>query len=523
MGWSKVPYKGHSLSFLRGGVNLFSMFEPYRKTTTPIHFNICGTDLFLINSPEIVRKIANKPHIFSEGGLRGQFALKVLDLPKSAADVLGNDVSGSAPRPLPGSTLPPERRIVRMQHETTFHLLASPSGLHTFVQMFTKFMEELILSSEVDEQWTEFPDLFYFLQTLTSTAMMNALCGPCLIGKNPDFVDDFWTFDLNIHYLNIGIAPLFKVEGVKARDRCIKALIEWKRNAVWAARDKPYPDSLLWDDIWGFKIMRDRDTMYSRFPEYSNDQARAGADLGILWACNDNLIPVGFWLVQRILDSPSLRERCMKAFDSARLPPQTGDTLPRFDTYVLAKNPFLQSTYHEVLRTQVTSFTARTVRQDYQVGKYMFPKGSVTLSSSWGVHNNPGLWESRPGAEEHPVDEFWPERFLVCPYEKALREGKPPPESGKEPEFSLKGLDGTFFPFGIGHNACPGRHFATHAILNIAATLLSVFDFEPLDTWAGEGMDYTTFGYTPARPLKKIPFRVRRRMCPVMKYDSPTC
>ncbi|EZF21916.1 hypothetical protein H112_05086 [Trichophyton rubrum D6] len=523
LGWSKVPYIGHSLSFLRGGAELHSMFEPYRKTTTPIHFNICGTDLFLINSPEIVKKIANKPHIFTEGALRGDFALKVLDLPKSAAQVLGNDNSGSALRPLPGSSLPPERRIVRMQHETTFNLLTSPSGIHMFVLQFTNFMEKLILSNGIGEQWVELPDLFHFIQNLTSTAMMNALCGPRLVGMNSDFVNEFWTFDLNIHYLNLGIARLFRPEGVNARDRCIKALIEWKKNAIQDSVDKDYPESLLWDETWGFKIMRDRDDMYSRFPEYCNDQARAGADLGILWACNDNLIPVGFWLVQRILNSPSLRERFMKAFDNARLPSQPGDILPRFNTHILAKTPFLQSTYHEVLRTQVTSFTARTVREDCQIGEYMFPKGSVILSSSWGVHNNPGLWESRPGAQEHPVEEFWPERFLVCPYERAAREGKSFPESEKDPEFSLKGLDGTFFPFGMGHNACPGRHFATHAILNIAATMLSVFEFEPIDTWAGEGMDYTTFGYTPARPLKKIPFRIRRKLLPVVVKDGCRC
>ncbi|KAK2839356.1 hypothetical protein FQN49_006220 [Arthroderma sp. PD_2] len=444
--------------------------------------------------------------------MRARFARNVFNLSKRAADILKADNSGSARQPLPGSTVPPEKRILRMQHENTFSLLASKSGINVFISQSTNFLEKLIITNGVEDQWVEFPDLFSFIQDLTSKAIINALCGPRLIEKNPGFIESFWTFDLNVHYLNIGILTSFKTDAYNARDQCIQAIIEWKKAAIQDSKNTIYPNSMLWDDIWGLKVMRDRDEMYSRFPEFSDDTTRAGSDLGIIWACNDNLIPLAAWLIHQILESPSLHARCMKAFNQARLPPQAGSVIPRFNTDVLVRNPLLLSVYNEVLRTQATGFISRTAQQDCQIGDYMFPKGSVMIAASWLVHHNPGLWESRPGAENHPVEEFWPERFLVCPRAKSTEDEKFPTLSDEEQEFSLKGLEGTFFPFGTGHNACPGRHFATHAILNMAATLLSTFDFEPVGTWAGKEREFTNFGYTPSRAVKNVAFRIRRNL-----------
>jgi cytochrome P450 len=101
------------------------------------------------------------------------------------------------------------------------------------------------------------------------------------------------------------------------------------------------------------------------------------------------------------------------------------------------------------------------------------------------------------------VEESWLERFL----DYSAQEGPV-----REPTISMKGLEGAFIAFGIGHNICPGRHFALRAILNVVSSLVFSLDFEPTSDagWDIDEKDYRTFGYAVCRPERPIPFRVRR-------------
>lgn len=170
-----------------------------------------------------------------------------------------------------------------MQQESTFDLLASPIGINAFLDQLTNEMEKLTAASGIGEDWVEYDDLFYFIRNLTSTACINALCGQHLLEKNPGFVDSFWVFDNNIHWLHVGIPAFLKPDAYKAQRECLDAIVNWKREAIKMSSCKPVPDSELWDEVWGLKIMRDRHAMYERFPEF-DETAQAGADLGILWA-----------------------------------------------------------------------------------------------------------------------------------------------------------------------------------------------------------------------------------------------
>jgi cytochrome P450 len=178
------------------------------------------------------------------------------------------------------------------------------------------------------------------------------------------------------------------------------------------------------------------------------------------------------------------------------------DALPKFDPSLLAKQPLLQSVFSEVLRHEVTIMLARSVDEDHDVGNYRIPKDSAVLISTHVEHMDRTRWETTRGGEFHPVEEFWPERFLDYNTDDG------------EPIFSLKGLEGTFIPFGIGHYMCPGRHFSTRAILSIASLLMSGFDIELRDAnrWVDSTRDYRSFGYSTLRPGKKTPFRIRRKV-----------
>ncbi|KAF2014338.1 cytochrome P450 [Aaosphaeria arxii CBS 175.79] len=496
---SLIPFISHTIAIASGGEKLFSTFKQYCGLTSPIRFRMLGQDLILLSASDI-RKTVHNPHVFTDNKLRARFISNVFGIPQAAADVVGVDNSGSAIRPTPGSNVAPDRRIVRMQQETAFDFLQSKDGISTFLDKFVGFLEQEIATKKIGEEWKEFDDFFDFVRKTSSTAVMNAVCGPRLMQRCPKFVDAFWTFDENVHLLHIQLPKFFIPKAYEARQVCLDALKEWKRNAIETTKGNTYTKEDRWDETWGLQVMRTRNGLYDRFKEYHSDAARAGSDLGIVWASNDNLIPAAFWLVQALVKSPELRDRCLVEINEARLPAVDGDGLPRFDTEILIKQPLLQSAYHEVLRTQVTSFIARDVEQDFVLGDHLLPKGSYALTVPWVENHNKERWESRPGATGHPVEEFWPERFLV------------PKKDGEGAEFSLKGLEGSFFPFGMGHHICPGRHFATRAILNLVATLVTAFEFEPVEkeSWKDPGQNPQTFGYTPFRPTKKLPFRVRK-------------
>lgn len=226
---------------------------------------------------------------------------------------------------------------------------------------------------------------------------------------------------------------------------------------------------------------------------------------------NDNLVPTIFEFIYAILRSPSLLARCKAEMNEARLSTEQTSGAAEFDPLILAKQPLLQSVLNEVLRMKASSLIGRTARDDFHVGDYTIPKGSMALVSAHLEHMNKSLWETRPGAQDHPVEEFWPERFLD---NSSLATG-PGRANDKQPfSISMKGLDGGFIPFGLGYNMCPGRHFAIRAVLCTAARFVHRYEVMPrlnaCGKWPEPGKNYKTFGYAICGPSNEIPVLIRR-------------
>ncbi|KAL1612157.1 hypothetical protein SLS60_000381 [Paraconiothyrium brasiliense] len=195
----------------------------------------------------------------------------------------------------------------------------------------------------------------------------------------------------------------------------------------------------------------------------------------------------------------------------ARLPTNQPGDEAEFDPSILSKQPLLMSVLNEVLRMKASSLIGRTAREDFQVGNYTIPKRSMALVSARLEHMNKAVWETRPGAQDHPVEEFWPERFLN--YDSLAADINPATEK-QPPSISMKGLDGSFIPFGLGYNMCPGRHFAVRAVLCTAARFVHRFEVIPQQhargKWPEPKQDYKTFGYAICGPANEIPVLIRR-------------
>jgi cytochrome P450 len=65
-----------------------------------------------------------------------------------------------------------------------------------------------------------------------------------------------------------------------------------------------------------------------------------------------------------------------------------------------------------------------------------------------------------PDIAQHPVEAFWPERFL----------------SSRRARLVKAGIAGNWFPFGGGASRCPGESIARYTTLSCVATVLKSLD-----------------------------------------------
>lgn len=192
-----------------------------------------------------------------------------------------------------------------------------------------------------------------------------------------------------------------------------------------------------------------------------------------------------------------------------------------FDIAKLCDNPLLQSVYAETLRLRVWQFVIRSPdRTDLNVGDWLFPKNKLIAISSYTAHMDKATWNTGTDEDPHPIEEFWPDRFIVYPDDSTSGPLKTSPLPQDErptnlsgPKFSTEGLAGIWIPYGGGQRMCPGRHFAKQEILLTCAMMSMMFDID-LDTPGGSipESDMRGFGFGAMKPKSKLPCRIRRRV-----------
>lgn len=194
----------------------------------------------------------------------------------------------------------------------------------------------------------------------------------------------------------------------------------------------------------------------------------------------------------------------------------------------LLTSPILQSIYAEELRLRNAMLIQRTPIDDtFKIGPWKFPKGDLIIASSWQEARNRETWNQRGrDGEEHDVENFWAERFLVYkddPFsgprlvDPAKVKGGEEAEKveGKEavpPKFAPEKVAGQFIPYGGGENICPGRFYAKQEAMAGMALFLTKFDIE-LQLEPGRVLvpNKKQFGFGVMGPAGQIKARMRRR------------
>ncbi|OAF98771.1 cytochrome P450 [Paraphaeosphaeria sporulosa] len=441
------------------------------------------------------------------------FALtRILNTPKDVIPFYAADDSGMATKPRKESKIRHEDRIHYWQAHTSQKWLSGAS-LQLMSETYLSFLDEELSHLNINEEWVEIPDLYRFLQIHVSTAAIKAMMGTKILEMYPNLVKDFWAFDRNVGNYSRLIPRWWMPAAYSVRDRLLKNIGKWTDYAhSMSDCSRTGPDDTHWDPYFGTKLMKAREHAYLKMPAMNLD-ARASETLGLLFASNGNAVPATFWYITEALKDLTLQDRLMSEVMTCRK--ETGC----LDVTELATKPLLQSTYAEVLRLRIAITMIRSNEyESTHLGPYNVPKQTPMAIFSRLAALNRDAWAIRPRTLARPLEEFWPERFLVGSEEdrggsdvKVSQEPSIP--TIEVPKFSLDGLAGCWIPFGGGQRMCPGRHFAKHEILGTFSVLMSKYhveavsmveavDLQPDLSWAPYG------GLPPAGQLR---VRMRKR------------
>jgi cytochrome P450 len=143
------------------------------------------------------------------------------------------------------------------------------------------------------------------------------------------------------------------------------------------------------------------------------------------------------------------------------------------------------------------SFRHRMVDHRFVAFTRLFAFSSILTQDRTIGHMDSKVWTD-PN-DLHPVDTFWPGRFLRYP------------KHGGPAEFSMMGKESSWLSFGSGANLCPGRQFAKiHCVVTLAL-MVDSFDCDVLAGPKDLKLDLRKFGMGVLGPSGKVSARLRRR------------
>uniref|UniRef100_A0A7N0T5K8 Cytochrome P450 n=1 Tax=Kalanchoe fedtschenkoi TaxID=63787 RepID=A0A7N0T5K8_KALFE len=186
------------------------------------------------------------------------------------------------------------------------------------------------------------------------------------------------------------------------------------------------------------------------------------------------------WTMAELVKNPAAMKKVQEEIRRV-----VGDK-PKIDESDVSQMEYLQCVIKEALRLHGPSAMSRKTSSDTRLsGGFEIPAGSSIVINLWAVNRDPTLWE-------RPL-EFVPERFVGSGH-------------------GYKGLDGKYFPFGMGKRICPGVRFAVSKVELVIANLLCWFDWELPGGMAPEDLDMRdTFAIVARKesPLCLVPRPVK--------------
>ncbi|PVH83580.1 cytochrome P450 [Cadophora sp. DSE1049] len=522
-----VPFVGNLLAFATNAYGILSSItRDYNGI--PVKLKLGPEKVYIITGVENIRHIFNKSRELSTKALTIKVLVHAFGMPSSDTKVYEDDDSGLYLKPAPGSNVAPVMRLLHKAHHQFSKELTGTS----LAELSRQFVRGLALQinrkgEEIADSWIELPDIFEFVRDESFTATTTALCGDHILRLNPDFASNFWEFDSCLRLMLQRVPRLFIPKAYAIRDKCQKQV------AIWHAFADKHVDccdeslsDVLWEPFYGHRLMRERAKMYKATHKFS-DVGRAASDLGMIWGANANVVPSASWSLIYILSDESLTARLREEI----APAFPDGTVESVDMAKLNSCPLLQSVISEVLRLNVAVMINRTsMVSKFRIGNWFVKPDKTMLICPYFSHRDEAVWNTGRtlpnGKQEHPLDDFWAERFLEYPNDPLSGPTKKTADlekltvaqadifhDDKEAKFTLESLKGIYLPFGGGTNMCPGQHYAKNEMVLVVAMLLWAFDIEFLDPRRAKltRQNMKAFPSSTLRPDRENPIRLRVR------------
>lgn len=220
-------------------------------------------------------------------------------------------------------------------------------------------------------------------------------------------------------------------------------------------------------------------------------------------------MPSTFWYIFETLRNPTLSK-----YLASEIKPLCDPVSGKYNVAALTSLPILQSMHAEIGRLRMATGAIRTSEVDnFKLDdNWIVAKGTSVMIFSHDLALNTELWvNARPQIVERPLEEFWPDRFIIP--EKSAKEGKGQVRTGR---FSMEGVGTLHVTFGGGQHLCPGRYLAKAVQAGTLAVLLSEYEVQLSDPESAEQVipPVREAAYGTVRPLDKVRVRIRKRTPP---------
>ncbi|KAI0167596.1 cytochrome P450 [Pestalotiopsis sp. NC0098] len=497
------PILRNTIPFVFNGLEFLGKARRDIPGLSTIRIPIFRDDIYLARGPKNCMDLFQNPH-FIVTRAYSLVLQQCFGMNQGSVDAYIADTSGSRQKPIPGSNPNPQDRISFMTHHNLVKGLLQ-EGYESTAKRFMSYLskslddEQKMHEAILGDSWRDEADLSAFFQEHIGSSLINTLFGETLLEDHPAFLDDLWEYDDNVIKLIQRLPHIWIQKTYQIRDSLKAAVKEWHRKATLGRKGSST------ENLWGTQMMKERYQLLMNATGQDEDSV-ASTDLALIWASVTNVVPSTTTLALQIFKSQSITSAVEAHLSALPQPPSWKD---------VESIPLLNSMYAETLRYGVQIHIPRTSpNQPVSIGDTTIPTNKLLIANTWFEHTNEDIWNTRNG--EHPLNEFWPERFIVDPHDRSSGPAKHPRtnnEDLKGPQFSLDGLEGAFIPFGGGQHACPGRLLAKRIMIMSVAHLIQKFEIE-IDHDAGDrALEYSSerFGFGVRTPRGPVRFRIRRK------------
>ena len=451
-------------------------------------------EVLVVTRPEDIVSVFKQSTSLNSKPYR-KFVSNVFDIPAEFDTFFAADNTGLTHKGRSDAEIKPEWRVDYLMHTYVVQFMTGPN-LELTAQRFTENLTSTFEADDISHEWKELDDLYVFVRNRLFHASVTAMFGEQIFKLQPDFCSQFWTFERNIPRLMKGLPRWMVKDAIEVRERCLGTIQQWNQYLEDHSDMEP-EEPTKYDPVFGSELCQRRHKAFKKFPAMS-DRAKACEDLSLLWASTANAIHASFWIVFRVLRDPNLLSSFLEDIEPAMEAASNESKLISYDTQKLISTPLVQSLYTETLRLHVAVMVLRGVVNNVHLGKFTIPPGETLSIMSYPLHRDTSVYNTGASEDEHPLDEFWAERFL--------RESE---DSPGQKVFCNKGLEGSWIPYGGGSNICPGRAFAKQEMLLMAALLVGNFDVELVGPHVE--IDWRFYGSGTMSVRGKQRFRIRRK------------